>query len=112
MARPSDFSQEPNDTICSRLAEGESLREICRDDDLPNVRTVLRWVGQHRSFEAQYREAREAMEMHFLEEMKSIATDGSNDWVDRQNRDGSTTRVFDHEHVQRSKLRVETLRSM
>jgi hypothetical protein len=40
------------------------------------------------------------------EEILDIADDGSNDWIERE-QDGRTVIVADHEHIQRSKLRVD-----
>lgn len=59
MARPSDFTQEIADTICERLIDGESLRAICRDDDLPATSTVCRWLIANEAFREQYTRARE-----------------------------------------------------
>ena len=33
--RPSTYSQEIADEVCRRLAGGESLRAICRDEGIP-----------------------------------------------------------------------------
>jgi len=62
--RPSLYSEDLADTICARLHESdegelpESLRAICRDDDMPNVSTVTRWLGEYDYFKAQYAYAR------------------------------------------------------
>jgi hypothetical protein len=71
---------------------------------------VLRGAAQRRDFGEQYRLACEIREPHLFEEMREIADDGSNDWMDRKNGDGTTTRVVDHEHINRSKLRVDTIK--
>lgn len=47
--RPSVYSNEVADTICERLIEGESIRSICRDDDMPGLRTVFGWLEDDRS---------------------------------------------------------------
>lgn len=57
--RPSIFSPELADSICSKLADGESLRSICSADDMPSTGTVLRWVGENETFRDQYARARE-----------------------------------------------------
>jgi hypothetical protein len=110
MPRTSDYTQDIGDSICERLAEGESLRGICKPDDMPSMKSVLRWLAKFPEFRIQYLEACEAREAHLFEEMREIADDGSNDWMDRKNGDGSTTRVVDHEHINRSKLRVDTIK--
>lgn len=38
--RPSKFTQEIADEICRRLAMGESLRSICRDEGFPTEAAV------------------------------------------------------------------------
>ena len=60
-ARPSEFTTEVGDAICDRLIEGESLRSICSDDDMPAKSTVMKWLasGQHPAFVDQYERARE-----------------------------------------------------
>ena len=60
--RPSRYSAALAGEICQRLAAGESLRSICRDEKMPALSTVLLWVvdGQHPDFSEQYRVAREA----------------------------------------------------
>jgi hypothetical protein len=50
--------------ICDRIADGESLRQICRDAAMPDRRTVLRWLGLHDDFAAKYARAREAQGDH------------------------------------------------
>jgi hypothetical protein len=42
------------------------------------------------------------------EEALEIADDGTNDWKTREKESGETYEALNHEHVQRSKLRVET----
>lgn len=58
--RPSTFTHDIADAICERLAEGESLRAICTDDDMPARRTVLDWLEKDEDFRAKYARAREA----------------------------------------------------
>ena len=54
--------------------------------------------------------ARELQMESWAEELKEIAEDGCNDWMERRVADGSIEQVLDHEHVQRSKLRIDTLK--
>jgi hypothetical protein len=39
--------------------EGRSLRSICLDPDMPDIKTVFNWLGKHPSFVQQYTHARE-----------------------------------------------------
>src|SRR4051812_8589250 len=99
MPRQSLFSQDLADTICERLSEGLSLRKVCAAAGMPDIRTVLRWLGQNAEFRAQYEEARQAQQAHIFEELREIADSAERDWITRE--DGR--REFDHEHVHRSR---------
>lgn len=58
--RPSEYSQELADDICSKLAEGMSLRAICRGDDYPHEATVRHWAVENREgFFTQYTRSRD-----------------------------------------------------
>lgn len=54
-----EFSQELFDRICERIAEGESLRAICQDADMPSVTSVMRWLSADAGLGEQYARARE-----------------------------------------------------
>lgn len=108
--RPSSYTPEVAKVICDRLAEGESLRQICRDDNMPDKETVRRWKHDIEEFRAQYTRAREEQAEGFLDEIIEIVDDGTNDWIDREVGGGRTIRVVDQEAVQRSKLRYDARR--
>jgi hypothetical protein len=118
LGRPSSFSQAVADAICVKLADGISLREICRDDAMPDKSTVLRWLASpdHVDFRDQYARAREAQADHMADEILEIADDGTNDWMERRATGGGGRSdaageaeevVPNHEHINRSKLRVD-----
>lgn len=71
--RPSDFTQEIADTICERIADGESLRSICNGEDMPNKATVFRWLAAHDAFRDQYARARETQADALFDEILAIA---------------------------------------
>ncbi|MEY5061827.1 MAG: hypothetical protein RIS45_1748 [Planctomycetota bacterium] len=71
--RPTIFSEELADTICERLALGESLRAICRDDDMPAMSAVFRWLAADQSFREQYAHAREAQADALADDILDIA---------------------------------------
>jgi hypothetical protein len=105
--RPSDYTQETADRICAQLAEGKSLRTICKADDLPSCQTVYAWLRTHAEFLAQYTRAKEDAADAFAEEMLDIADEASNDWMEVHDKDNAGYR-FNGEHVNRSRLRVDT----
>ena len=105
-----EFSQELFDRICDRIAEGESLRSICQADDMPSKTSVMRWLANDAALSDQYARAREMQADALFEEILEIADDGSADMRSAGKGDGSL--VFDAEHVQRSRLRVEARKWM
>ena len=86
--RPSDYTEELAEIICLRLAEGESLRSVCRDEGMPSKQAVLRWLARNDSFRAQYVRAKEEGAEAIAEELFDIADDGSNDWMEKLDKDG------------------------
>ena len=57
--RPSLFTGELAERICDELIDGKSLVEICNAEDMPNRRTVLRWMDADADFAAKCTRARE-----------------------------------------------------
>lgn len=56
--RPSLYSDELAETICDLLIEGLSMVKICERDDMPNRRTVLRWMESNDAFASKCARAR------------------------------------------------------
>ncbi len=111
MARPSEFSQDIADQICDKIAEGKSLRKICDIEGLPDKSTVFRWLGTNTAFRDQYVRARDVQADYMAEEIIEIADDGTNDFGFKEGdtaEGASASPVFLAEHVQRSKLRVDS----
>jgi len=109
--RPTTFTKEIADEICARLAQAESLRSICRDEHMPNRSTVTDWVIKDtQGFASQYARAKEIQADVIFEELFDIADDGSNDWMTRETERGNIVEVANHEHISRSKLRIDTRR--
>ena len=107
--RPSDYTEELAEIICLRLAEGESLRSVCSDDGMPSKQAVLRWLARNEEFRAQYVRAKEEGAEAIAEELFDIADDGTNDWMEKLDKDGNCIGYqLNGEHVQRSKLRIDT----
>lgn len=73
MARPTDYASALVDEILERLAEGESLRQICQSEHMPHRATVFRWLAKHADFRDAYTIAREAQADAFLDDIIAIA---------------------------------------
>jgi hypothetical protein len=105
--RPTLYIEALGKEICSRLAEGESLRSICRDPHMPPRRTVRRWAeDESHPFARQYALAREIGYHELADEIIEIADDATNDYVLRANEQGAQV-VVDHDNISRSRLRVD-----
>lgn len=99
--RPSSYSQKTADIICTRLIEGESLRKICSDKDMPHIATVMRWLPKHDDFREQYARAKEEQADTIFDECLAIADQYSPE-ADKENPD----------HIARAKLRIDTRKWM
>ena len=73
VGRPTDYSPELIAIICNRIADGESLRRICRDEAMPDRVTVWRWLDLYPEFSNQYARAREMQAEFYAEEMLEIS---------------------------------------
>jgi transposase-like protein len=104
VGRPSTYTPELADEIVSRLAEGEPLAEICRSVGFPHPTTVRQWMEKLPALSLAIASAREDGEDRIAADCLKIADDSTSDYRERE--DGSEE--FNAEHVQRSKLRIET----
>jgi hypothetical protein len=106
--RPSLYTEALADEICSRLATGETLLSICRDDHIPARPTVTSWVLHDREgFSARYAHARELQREVWADEISDISDSAKNDWMERHAKE-DVGWIINGEHVQRSKLRVDS----
>lgn len=107
------YTRQIADRICQQLSEGMTLNQICRQPGMPARPTVLLWVREDRDgFADRYAQAREMLYDHWADEAIDISDDGTNDFMERQSRDGESKFVYNREHVDRSKLRVDTRKWM
>ncbi len=106
--RPSTYNEETAELICQRISNGETLRDICRDSYMPARSCVYKWMRKNPPFEAMYARARERLVEHWADEIIGIADDGTTDYVTKIGRHGTEYEAVDQEHIQRSRLRVDT----
>jgi len=86
--RPTKYTKELSETICEKLANGNSLASICRLDEMPERATVHRWLVTDKEFCDRYKVAREIQAEVYADEMENIA--------------------IEEEDVQRARLRIDT----
>lgn len=54
------FADDLNETICQRIAEGESLVDILKEKGMPGYSTFMRWLSEDEQLRDNYARAREA----------------------------------------------------
>lgn len=99
------FTQKLFDRVCERIANGESLRKVCRDDDMPSVAGVCKWLANDTEGKLveQYARAREAQADALFDDCLDIADQYE---ADEKTAEGGT------DHIQRAKLRIDTRKWM
>jgi len=108
--RPTLYTQELADLICERVATSTfGLLRLCAiHDDMPEKITVNVWRRRYPEFAAQYAQAKLFQADLLAEEMLDIADDATNDWMETFDDEGNEGWKFNGEHVQRSRLRIDT----
>lgn len=108
--RPTEYTEEIGTSICTRIAEGESVRTIVKDKDMPSSSTIYRWLldENKKGFWEQYERSRNIQAELMFEELLEIADNSDNDEIEKENSDGGTYTVQNTEYIQRSRLRVDT----
>lgn len=108
IGRPTKYTQKLADTICEQLAMGISMRTVSRDESLPAMSTMFKWLRENKEFSEQYEKAKQESTDAMAEDILDIADNGTNDWIERENKNGGTYEVVNNDVIQRSRLRVDT----
>jgi hypothetical protein len=103
------YSPEVAEEILTRLADGETLRAICKSDHLPSDREVRRWGrDEPDGFAKDYRVARDLGLESWADQIIEEAFDSSEDRLGTDKKTGRP--IWDNENVQRSRLKVDSLK--
>lgn len=105
--RPTIYSEELANKICSEIADGRSLRSICFEKDMPCKSSVFSWIATNKDFKERYERACMERAEWLAEDLLEIADDGKNDWMENNDPDNPGYRA-NGEHINRSRLRVDT----
>ena len=111
MGRPTTYTPEIATAICGEIAAGRSLRAICETEGFPDPSTVYRWLAAHEAFREQYARAREDQADALFDDILEISDNATNDWMEQNDPDNPGWRL-NGEHVQRSRLRVDSRKWM
>jgi hypothetical protein len=110
--RPTEYTPEKGDLICQLTGEGHRISKIAKDADITRD-TIVRWQRDNslllpdgEKFSDAYARALEIGWELMAHEMLEVADDGTNDFYTTE--DGQEK--CNHEHIQRSRLRVDTMK--
>jgi hypothetical protein len=110
--RPTVMTEATQLEICARMGAGENLTQVCRDPAMPGRTTVTNYLlgggPEHLRFRELYAAAREALLDVYAGQIISISDDGTTDYVMKTGRNGHEYQAVDQEHIQRSRLRVDS----
>lgn len=71
--RGSSYTTAIGELICERLSEGEPLKTIAADPEMPALSTLYNWLREHDEFRGMYRLARQAQAETRIEAAWEIA---------------------------------------
>ena len=89
--RPTILTDRLIDELCQRLSQGVSMRSVCRDDDMPCMATIWRWLRENDNFARRYTAAKQESADAMIEDILAISDQDD-----------------DEESTNRSRLRVDT----
>jgi hypothetical protein len=82
MGRPTIYSKQVAARILTRIANGESLRQMTREDDMPGHSTVYEWLLAQPDFADSYARARDEQADTLADEIVAIADEPPAEVVD------------------------------
>lgn len=104
---PRDYDPDIAYDIAERVADGEDLHKICKEDGMPGYGTVYRWRNRDPQFRELLDEAREANADRIAKEIIEIADDADKDFVSVEKDDGTFVVQEYKESIARTKVRIE-----
>lgn len=75
IGRPSKYSKRTTLRLCAELSQGRSMREVCKDEDMPDQKTIHAWISRYPDFLLQYTRAKELSALADAEVMDSLLGD-------------------------------------
>jgi hypothetical protein len=104
--RPSLYTDELAKEICNAIRKtSKGLKTLCKENEhWPDDSTIRDWIMDKESFASLYARAKMQQADFMVEELMDISDDGRNDYY--EDKDGNLK--YAGEHVQRSRLRVDT----
>ncbi len=102
---PEPVPWDKAEAFLAHIEAGHTATSWCSVDGNPKFSTVYDWARKDETFAARFAQARETQGRALIERAQDIADNSAEDWIVTD--DGKTR--LNTEHIQRSKLRVETM---
>ena len=67
------YTETLADEICDRLANGESLERICKDEHMPSSNVIRAWKRKHEAFLVNYGRAREDQGDYYGQKVQDVS---------------------------------------
>jgi hypothetical protein len=104
--RPTKYTPELADTICSKLSRGISLRQICIEENHLSQQSVYSWLQKYPEFMEKYTRAREEQADTYADEIIAIADETPE--IVPVMKDGEVIDMkMDHAYIAWQKQRIE-----
>lgn len=104
--RPSSYTQEIADEICERIAGGETLSSVCRDERMPMRRTIYDWIVSNETFSAHIARARELGADAIADDTLRIADTPVDAYIEKAGKDG--VEITKKDAIEHRRLQVDT----
>lgn len=105
VGRPTTYNETLANEILERIVLGESLRSIVKNEHMPVISTVFRWMSHNEEFSKQYTKAKEEQAEMLADEIIAIADE--QETTVKQHDGGLTEVTYDSVAVARNRLRVD-----
>jgi len=97
-----------NQIVTTSFGLGTILRNGCDGNTLPGYSAIMEWLDESDHLAERYARAKAEQAEFLADEMLDIVDDCRNDFMEKVGANGETYEAVDKEHIQRSRLRVET----
>lgn len=100
--RPTTYSKGLASEICARLAEGEPITKITKEEHMPGQSTIYRWLVDNKEFREMYESARKDGAHTLASQIQEIADSEPLKVFDEQG-----NKRYDSGSISYNKLRME-----
>lgn len=105
MGIKSHYTVEKANIICQRIASGESLRSICKEESMPCEGAVFNWLMENPEFDLAYARARETQAEVMAQEIKEIA-DSCREGIKKTVKSDGTIEMVYSDMTERAKIQI------